>query len=501
MKSQNNRFQAVFVVIIFAAILAAIYYFTLLFNTDYVSNWFAYIVLLFIEVYILTQTIGAWWAMLYADEDQRTPEYYKLKSKVAREDYVDGRVAVFITVYGEDPELVEKTIRNAVNMRIKHDTYILDDGKDKRIKKIARKYNAEYVTRPDNRDKKAGNLNYSLKNIDHEFVAFFDADYVPHKNFLLETLPFFHDKKLALVQTPQYYRNRDNFISRGSGDIQRIFYDIILNGKNRFNAVFWVGTNSLFRRKALESVGWVEKHSSEDIMTAYKLHQNGWKTVYYGKVLAKGIAPNKLKAYYDQQVRWAGGGFDLFFRKNPMFAKGLIFDQRLHYFLASTFYFSGFAVLFLMLMPVLYFLFGWKPLDVGGEIWAIHYIPFFLFQFVVILLIQKRLTMDSFMLALNTFPAYVISFFTSIFGQRLNWTVTGSSEIQGKRSDILKYLYGNIVLLVLIVFSIPVGLISMREVPTTLIYLFWSIVNIFFISSFIWNSLHLNYEEKIIDTK
>jgi cellulose synthase (UDP-forming) len=89
------------------------------------------------------------------------------------------------------------------------------------------------------------------------------------------------------------------------------------NGKNKFNAMFWVGTNAIFRKSAIDEIGGVIEHSSEDVLTAYKLHENGWKSIYFAEVLATGLAPDTLEAYYKQQERWAGGGFTLFFKQNP----------------------------------------------------------------------------------------------------------------------------------------------------------------------------------------
>jgi len=88
-----------------------------------------------------------------------------------------------------------------------HQTYVLDDGDSLDVKKIAEELGIYYVARPRHARSyaKSGNLNYGLRYCKGEFFAVFDADHVPDKEFLIELLPFFQNKNVALVQTPQHY--------------------------------------------------------------------------------------------------------------------------------------------------------------------------------------------------------------------------------------------------------------------------------------------------------
>src|SRR5690606_35828993 len=113
-----------------------------------------------------------------------------------------------------------------------------------------------------------------------------------------ETIPFFENREMAMVQTPQFYSNPMNFISTGAGYMQHVFYSMLMQGKNRFNAAFCVGTCVVFRRAAIEEIGGMYYESkSEDIWTSLRLHENGWMTVYINKVLAEGKTPETIKAY------------------------------------------------------------------------------------------------------------------------------------------------------------------------------------------------------------
>jgi cellulose synthase (UDP-forming) len=174
-------------------------------------------------------------------------------------------VDVFVTTYNEDPEILRSTILGAVHMRYPHRTYVLDDGRRPEVARLAQELGAEYITRPDAAHAKAGNINHALAETSAEFVAIFDADHVPHPQFLERTLGYLaEDARLALVQTPQEFYNLDSIQHGGvdaSGGVawheQSLFYRVIQPGKNRLNSVFWCGSGAVLRRAALDDIGGV----------------------------------------------------------------------------------------------------------------------------------------------------------------------------------------------------------------------------------------------------
>ncbi|NCW13290.1 MAG: glycosyltransferase, partial [Chitinophagia bacterium] len=120
-------------------------------------------------------------------------------------------IDVFITVFNESNEVVRKTVFAAVHMDYPHKTYVLDDGNNPSIKELAKSLGAYYLSRPDNQNAKAGNLNYGLALSTGDYIAVFDADHIPNKNFLMDTLGFFKNSKVAFVQTPQEFYNINSF--------------------------------------------------------------------------------------------------------------------------------------------------------------------------------------------------------------------------------------------------------------------------------------------------
>jgi len=486
--TKKSGLQASFVVLLLLAIISTILYAQFLLDPAIISNPFLYGILLFVELYIILQTIGNWWTILYADynptQDHVYVEHYKELLKTAE---LNGGVDVFVTTYGEDVEIIRKTVIAARDMYVNHKTYILDDGKSELVKQLALELGVGYIIRSGNKNQKAGNINNGLAGTSAQFFAVFDADHEPKKNFLLETLPFFWDEHVAFVQTPQVLKNHNNIFSAGSSYAQKLFYDLVGRGKNRFNSMFWVGTNAVFRRKAIDEVGGIYLHTSEDILTSYQLHQKEWKSIYIPRELSNGLGPDSLQSYMKQQFRWAGGGFTLLLKMNPLFNPRLTIDQRIQYFLTSIFYFQGFIVLAMIIFPLFFIFFGEKAVNADGYSWAIRYIPYLLFQFITILILTSKFSWQAFVLSINSFPAYIRAFFQVFNNKAAVWEVTGSSST--KSSSKLSFLWPHIVLAFLGVLALPLAFLRTEDTGTTLFSAFWVLLNTLSLLSFIYFSL------------
>src|SRR5690606_535718 len=118
-----------------------------------------------------------------------------------------------------------------------------------------------YLTRAVNEHAKAGNLNNGLANSTGEYVAVFDADHAPARDFLQETVPYFsQDAQLFLVQTPHFFLNPDP-VERNLRTFEtmpsenEMFYGVIQRGLDRWNAAFFCGSAALLRREALLTTG------------------------------------------------------------------------------------------------------------------------------------------------------------------------------------------------------------------------------------------------------
>lgn len=295
-------------------------------------------------------------------------------------------VDVFVPTYNEELDILEATLTGCRMIRYPHTTYVLDDGRRPEVAALAERLGCRYLTRPDNAHAKAGNLNAALRNSDGAFIVVLDADIVPQPDYLDRTLGYFVDERVALVQLPQEFYNRDSVQHARSAEQaapwhdQTLFYRVIQPGKNRWNAAFWCGSPSVVRRAALEDVGGVATETiTEDIHTTVRLHARGWKTVYHDEILAYGIAPQTLYAFALQRLRWAQGTMQLLrSRENPIIMPGLSLGQRLNY-VASTFtYFDAYQKLIYITTPSVILLTGLLPLRIEGWQFFLHWVPYFL---------------------------------------------------------------------------------------------------------------------------
>lgn len=167
-------------------------------------------------------------------------------------------VDVFITTYNEPVDLVMTTALAARNISYPHKTWILDDGARPAIEQAAGKAGIGYITRsPDWEDlprhAKAGNLNNALAATGGEFLLILDADQIPEPQILHRMLGHFNNRKVALVQTPQWFYNVNDDDVLGSQ--APLFYGPIQQGKDGWNAAFFCGSNAIIRREALMQIG------------------------------------------------------------------------------------------------------------------------------------------------------------------------------------------------------------------------------------------------------
>jgi cellulose synthase (UDP-forming) len=228
-------------------------------------------------------------------------------------------VDVLITTYNEEEPILTRTIVGAMGidfpgLRI----WVLDDGRRPWVEQLCHGKNIRYLARSENRHAKAGNINHALDVIRREpdppeFIALFDADFVPQSNFLWRTMPLFHDETVGLVQTPQHFFNNDPIqsnllIGNVWPDEQRFFFDHLMPSKDAWGAAFCCGTSSVIRMQALTDIGGFPTDSvTEDFLVTLELDRRGWRTIYLNERLSAGLAPEGIKEYLTQRGRWCLG--------------------------------------------------------------------------------------------------------------------------------------------------------------------------------------------------
>jgi cellulose synthase (UDP-forming) len=458
-------------VAIIGALIATIFYQTFLLDPAYRGPLWLWAAMLLAEGLTALHVIGTWWTIL-ANDDRPEPVNATVWRNRLRAGAAAPTMDVFVTAYGEPPELVRRTVVAARDMELPHQTWVLDDGRSDELARVCAEEGVGYLRRSDRAHAKAGNVNAALARTTGEYVAVFDADHVPEPNFLAEVLPHFQDPDVAFVQSPQYYVNRVNLVARGSAEAQRIFYELVCPGKNRFNAAFWVGTNVMFRRAALDEIGGVATGSnSEDIWTSLKLHQRGWKSTYVPQVLARGLAPQDVATYLKQQLRWASGGFEVLLR-GRLFRRGngLTVDQRLQYMLTGTHYLLSMAMLVFMVLPATYLLFGLSPIRADGWTWAAHYLPFYGMVLLVTWLQSGGFKVSAIVASIGATPVHARALWGTLRRRPAVWRATNSHG--GVRS--LWAVMPHVALLTLNATAIAVGVVVMADPPPTWLSVAWA---------------------------
>ncbi|OZI66216.1 UDP-forming cellulose synthase catalytic subunit [Bordetella genomosp. 11] len=277
-------------------------------------------------------------------------------------------VDIFIPTYNEPLNVVRQTVYTALTMDWPADklrVYLLDDGRRDAFREFCEEVGAGYITREDNRHAKAGNLNWALKQTQGEYVAIFDCDHVPTRSFLQMCMGWFlKDEKLAMLQTPHFFFSADPFeknlrTGRAVPNEGELFYGLVQDGNDLWNAAFFCGSCAILKRGPLEEVGGVAVETvTEDAHTALKLSRAGYNTAFLGIPQAAGLATESLSAHIGQRIRWARGMAQIFRVDNPLAGKGLSFGQRLCYLNAMLHFFYGLPRIVFLTAPLAYLFFG-----------------------------------------------------------------------------------------------------------------------------------------------
>lgn len=294
-------------------------------------------------------------------------------------------VDVMVCTYSEPVSVLYRSLVGCNSIDYpKKEVYLCDDGNRPEMKELAERLGVHYISRPENTHAKAGNLNNALRYTQGELVLVFDADHVPSKNFLNETVGFFVDERLGFVQTPQHFFTDDPFqrnllSSQELNNEQDLFFHVIQPGNDYWGAAFFAGSGALFRRAALESVnGFAVETITEDVHTGMRIHGKGWKSLYYNRDLAAGMAQESFADVIKQRLRWARGMTQVFCLENPLLARGLSLAQRLCYLTGIWYFFHGLPRLIFMIAPLFFLLFGYKTINAGFAEVLIYYVPSFL---------------------------------------------------------------------------------------------------------------------------
>ena len=316
------------------------------------------LILLFAETYAWIVLVLGYFQVVWPLNRQPVP----LPKDLSKWPSVD----IFIPTYNEDLNVVKNTVYASLGIdwpKDKISVWILDDGNREEFRQFARDVGVEYIARATHEHAKAGNINNALKYAKGEFVSIFDCDHVPTRSFLQMTMGWFlKDKKLAMMQTPHHFFSPDPF-ERNLGRFRKtpnegtLFYGLLQDGNDMWDATFFCGSCAVIRREPLDEIGGIAVETvTEDAHTSLRLHRRGYTSAYMRIPQAAGLATESLSAHIGQRIRWARGMVQIFRLDNPLFGKGLKLPQRLCYLNAMFHFLSGVPRLIFLTAPLAFLL-------------------------------------------------------------------------------------------------------------------------------------------------
>lgn len=287
-------------------------------------------------------------------------------------------VDIFTTFCAGEPyQMIVETLNALQAITYPHTTYLCDEANDAYLKGVCQKLGVNHITRTDKTDAKAGNINNALKYSTGELCVVLDPDHVPFPEFLDDIVSHFNDPGIGFVQIVQAYRNHDQtLIAKGAAQQTYQFYGPMMMCMNSYGTVLAIGANCTFRRSALDSIGGHAAGLAEDMHTAIQLHAKGWKSVYVPRVLARGLVPATLSAYYKQQLKWSRGVAEIAVTSYPKLFSKLTWKQRLHYGLIPLYYLAGILYLVNFLMPVISLFANIYPIEIYFTDFLLLSLPF-----------------------------------------------------------------------------------------------------------------------------
>jgi cellulose synthase (UDP-forming) len=351
-------------------------------------------------------------------------------------------VDIFIPIYSESCEILEKTLIGAVAMKYGYkQIYVLDDSHRDEVAQLAGRFGATYIKGP-KKHAKAGNLNHALTKTDGELIVVFDTDHIPVTTFLAETVPFFADPKMGFVQTPHHFYNQDIFQrALGAGpripNEQDLFNHAIQGGRQRWHGSFFVGSGAVFRRVAITELNGFNLMSiTEDIHTSQHLHAKGWKSAFVDKDLAVGLTAENLASYIVQRRRWMLGCLQIFFKDNPLLCRGLSLRHRIGYFASLYYFFFPIARVIFWITPLYFLLFHLHPIFADVSILVAYLLPFMIvlpMMSATLLPGWPRLMWSSLYEGAVSFPLFR-SMFDLLLPKNLGFKVTPKGLLSEQRS-------------------------------------------------------------------
>jgi cellulose synthase (UDP-forming) len=276
----------------------------------------------------------------------------------------------------ETLDVIADQLRAMTEVRYPHDSWVLDEGGDPDVERIALELGVRYFTRkgmplwnqpgpPFQAKTKAGNVNawldfVEMEGIDYEVFVQLDIDHRPAPEYLDRTLGYFDDPEVAWVQAPSVCANLDRWTARGlaeqdlalQGPLQMGFY-------GHSQTPFIIGSHTTYRTAAVRAIGGYQPTRAEDHLDTVVLAAHGYRGVYVPEIIAEGDGPDDFGTYLGQQFAWAYSMVQIFLQHTPRLVRRYTPGQAFQFLMAQSWYtLWSLSVAVLWMLPVVALLTG-----------------------------------------------------------------------------------------------------------------------------------------------
>ena len=274
------------------------------------------------------------------------------------------KVTIQLPMYNE-MYVAERIIETAAAFDYPRDKFqiqVLDDSTDETKDIIATKVaelaatglNIQHIHRTDRTGYKAGALDDAMDRVQGEFIAIFDADFVPDKDFLIRTMPYFKEG-IGVVQSRWGHLNKTySLLTELQAFGLNGHFAIEQGGRNASgHFINFNGTAGIWRKTCIEEAGgWEHDTLTEDLDLSYRAQMRGWKFKYLEDVESPAELPITMSALKSQQHRWMKGGAECFIKmwKSLITFPGVKFSDRIHGF---AHLFNSSVFVFILILSIL----------------------------------------------------------------------------------------------------------------------------------------------------
>ncbi|MHA2365094.1 MAG: glycosyltransferase [Candidatus Hodarchaeales archaeon] len=279
-----------------------------------------------------------------------------LKEPVAFTKSFTPPVTVILPIFNEPLDVLRLTLENAMKLDYpssKLEIFVVDDSTQLNLVEETRKFcstlGIRYKHRTNRTGFKAGAINSILKETNGDFLLILDADQIPLPHLLKSTIPYFIDRKVALVQAKLTFRNMDCITRKSAGLVHIEFYEVLDKAKDRIRTASFSGTTGVLRKTALLEIGGMSEDTIvEDADTSFKLLARGYQgrlADTYGSI---GLVPWHFSSHIAQYWRIAQGTTAILRKRTGLILRSkLPLLKKLDLILSATVFLASVSILIL----------------------------------------------------------------------------------------------------------------------------------------------------------